>query len=46
MTLLQGIKNKINSWIKSLAKENEQEYGNKELSCCGLNEKKKGDKNV
>jgi hypothetical protein len=39
VNLLRAIKDKINNWIQSMAKDNEKEYGDKELSCCNLNKK-------
>ena len=38
--MFKKIKDKFNEWTKSMAEENQKQFGDKELSCCSMNKNK------
>ncbi|MCL1987578.1 MAG: hypothetical protein FWG64_06375 [Firmicutes bacterium] len=41
MAMLSKLKQKINALLERMAQENESQFGNATMTCCGLNEKGK-----
>ena len=39
--MFKAIKDKIHKWMNSMADENQEQFGDKKLDCCGLNKEKK-----
>ena len=39
MIFMKNLKQKINAWLDSLAKENEKQFGTSKPDCCNLNKK-------
>lgn len=42
MKIFENIKNRWQRFLKNLAKENKESFGNERLDCCKMNQKSKG----